>query len=252
MKLGLSLSIIWPLVKRDYALQYAGSFLGILWILLQNTTLILVYAFVFLFLNWKDATNQQEYTNYIFSGLLFWLPLQEFLIRGTGILSDNRQLIKRSNLGMDIFLWIPYLQFLIHIVITAIPIIPMMAYYNQLNWKGLIWSYIWLAFTGLYILMFLSYLSRLNIILKDISPMVRLVSQILFWSLPILYYSQGTLQVIHSWNPLMVPLDVFRSFILLGYEKTANWYTFLPYLIFSILVFWGSRYKFHRVVADHL
>lgn len=116
-----NLPILWVLVRRDYALQFAGSALGISWMLVQNISLILIYTIVFLFIHLKgNPESASDFIGYSFSGLLFWIPLQEYMIRGTSILTENRQLIKRSPLGPEIFLWIPYIQMLIHFTVTAI------------------------------------------------------------------------------------------------------------------------------------
>jgi lipopolysaccharide transport system permease protein len=67
-------SILWALVRRDYALQYAGSFLGISWMFLQNLVLISLYALVFLVLNLKNPSTQEDFTDYLLTGLLFLIP----------------------------------------------------------------------------------------------------------------------------------------------------------------------------------
>lgn len=246
------LSVLWVLVRRDYALQYAGSFLGIAWMIIQNLTMIFIYAFVFLYMNLKNPGTQDDYNGYVFSGLLFWIPLQELFIRGTGILTDNRQLIKRSSLGMDIFLWIPYVQYLIHYFATSIPIGMILYFYSGIDWLGFFMSFIWMGFVGLYVLMLINYLSRLNIILKDISPLVRLLSMILFWTLPILYYPVGILGEINRYNPFHIPLDVFRDLILSGYEMQFSILGIFPFLLAFLFIHYFSRRKFHQVVVDHL
>lgn len=246
------LSVIWVLVRRDYALQYAGSFLGIAWMLLQNLTLIFIYAFVFLYMNFKNTSGRDDYSGYVFSGLLFWIPLQELILRGTGILTDNRQLIKRSSLGMDVFLWIPYVQYLIHYLATSIPIGFILYYYSGLNIGGFLVAYLWIGVVGLYILLLLNYLSRLNIILKDISPLIRLISQVLFWTLPILYYPQGILGKINQYHPFNIPLDVFRRLVLEEYSSPFLFTGFLPFLLVFFFLYYFSKRKFHKVVIDHL
>lgn len=244
--------IIWILVRRDYALQYAGSAFGIAWMFIQNGTLILLYAFVFLYLNLKNPSTQYDYSAYVFSGLLFWIPLQELLLRGTSILTDNRQLIKRSSLGVSVFIWIPYIQYLIHYALTSFMVVIILTIYSKVNWMGLVLSYFWMALVGIYILFLIHYLSRVNILLKDISPLVRLLSQILFWGLPILYYPFGILEKLNQIHPLNYPLDIFRSLLMKNYESHFHFYEFLPFLIFAILVFYFSKTKFQKVVMDHL
>ncbi|MCG6143098.1 ABC transporter permease [Leptospira bandrabouensis] len=245
-------SILWALVRRDYALQYAGSFLGISWMFLQNLVLISLYALVFLVLNLKNPSTQEDFTAYLLTGLLYWIPIQELLVRGTGILTDNRSLLKRSSLGIDLFLWIPYVQFLIHSLVTSIPVFLYLAYSGKLNLSGIFLGYLILIFSGLYLMLLLHYLSRLNILLKDISPLIRLVSQLLFWGIPVLYYPTGYLKEWNRLNPFTIPLDIFRTSVIPGYTPQFDWIQILPFLLFFYLVYLLSKRKFQSVILDHL
>ncbi|XDD49493.1 ABC transporter permease [Leptospira sp. WS92.C1] len=248
-----NLPILWILVRRDYALQFAGSALGISWMLVQNLSLILIYTIVFLFLNIKGNPDlASDFIGYAFSGLLFWVPLQEYMIRGTSILTENRQLIKRSPLGPEIFLWIPFVQMLIHFLVTAVPVVIVLIAFGKLNLR-LFPLTIPVMFGVGYLLSFLQgYLARANVILRDITPLIRLFSQFFFWSLPILYLSTGFLHSINVWNPLNFPLELFRSVLLNDVVSVFHWKEFLPYLILFPVIGVVCRSKFHSVILDHL
>lgn len=249
----LPIRILIILVRRDYALQYAGSALGLTWMFLQNLSLILVYTLVFYFLGIRpNQGDSSEYFAHVLSGLLFWIPLQEFLIRGTGILTDNRQLIKRSPLGPEIFLWIPFVQFLLHWAITAIPIFVFLFWFGKISFGGVLASFVCVVCTGLYLVCIQNYLARINIILRDISPLVRLLTQFLFWGLPILYESKGILGKLNVFNPFFFPLETFRAALLTGYQSKAGFVEFLPFVFLFIGVLILSRAKLNQIVLDHL
>lgn len=248
----VKIKIILILVKRDYAIQFAGSILGILWALIQNLIMIGMYSVIFLVLNIKSSADRADYIPYIFSGLLFWLPLVDFLIRGTGILTENRNLIKRSPLGIQMFLWVPFVQYLIHFFITSVPVFIILYYLSWLSPFFLL-SYFIAALTGLYILLLLNYFSRLNIILKDISPLVRLMSQIIFWGLPILYFpSNNFLNTINDLNPLNYPLNIFRKTVLVDYTGNISALPFIFFLLLFFIIYYFSKTKFNELVTDHL
>ncbi|MBE7412542.1 MAG: ABC transporter permease [Leptospiraceae bacterium] len=245
------LGLTFTLVKRDYALQYAGSFLGVFWMLAQNLSLVVVYTFViFIF---QNSSSNKIYPN-LLCGLLFWLPLQEMFIKGTTILSENRNLIKRSSLGLEIFLNIPFYQMLIHFAITSIPIFILLAYLSVLNVSLFLLSFVYIFSFGKFVQLALSYLARVNIILKDITPIVRLTSIGFFWTLPIMYDSRNSqiLEKINSLNPLNVPLDLFKNIVLENHSLQFNVLGFLPFLIIFLGVQILSKGKFHKIVLDHL
>ncbi len=245
--------ILLVLVRRDYALQYAGSALGLTWMFLQNLSLILVYTVVFYFLGIRSqGADSTEYFSRVLSGLLFWIPLQEYLIRGTGILTDNRHLIKRSPLGPEIFLWIPFIQFLLHWAITSVPIFIFLIWLGKVGPSGFILSFLCIVGTGFYLACLQNYLARINIILRDISPLVRLLTQFLFWSLPIVYESKGTLGKLNVYNPFFFPLELFRSALISGYTSQAGFWEFIPFAGLFLAVLYLSRTKLNQIVLDHL
>ncbi|AOP34945.1 ABC transporter permease [Leptospira tipperaryensis] len=248
-----NLPILWILVRRDYALQFAGSALGISWMLVQNLSIILIYTIVFLFLHLKgNPESAVDFIGYAFSGLLFWVPLQEYMIRGTSILTENRQLIKRSPLGPEIFLWIPFVQMLIHFLVTAVPVLIVLIVFNKLNVVLFPLAILVMFAVGGLLSFIQGYLARANVILRDITPLIRLISQFFFWSLPILYLSSGFLHSINVWNPLNFPLEIFRFVLLNDFVPVFHWKEFLPYLILIPSIGILCRSKFHSVILDHL
>lgn len=246
------LTLLWALVKRDYALQYAGSFLGISWMVLQNLALISVYAVVFLVFSWKREGTESDYIAYLLTGLLFWIPLQELLVRGTGILSDNRSLIKRSNIGPDLFLWIPFVQYLIHSFLTAIPVFFVLLQKGKVSVVSFGIGYLYLVGMGLYLMLLLHYLSRINVLLKDISPLVRLLSSLLFWAVPILYYPSENWKSWNLLNPFTIPLDIFRYVTIPNYEAHFAWSGIWMFFLAFGLVFFLARTKLQKIILDHL
>lgn len=245
------IALTMTLVRRDYALQYAGSFLGIFWMFIQNISFILIYVFVILIFQNKTAT---EFYPNLFSGLLFWLPLQEMFLRGTTILSENRNLIKRSSLGLKIFINIPFYQMMIHYFFISIPVFFVLFFYSALNVSLFSLSFVLMFLCGKYVQLGISYLSKANLILKDISPVVRLTSQVFFWTLPIMYNSHNSeiLSTINLFNPLNIPLDLFRYLVLNDYKIFFDPLTFVPFLLFFLGVFLLSEKKFHKIILDHL
>lgn len=254
MKFRKNLQVLWILVKRDYVLQFAGSLLGVLWMLIQSLSLISIYTFVFFILNRtpNQFNSNLDFTSYIFVGLLFWIPLQEMMIRGVSILTDNRQLIKRSTLGVNFFLWIPFVQMMIHSIVISIPIFLILSIQQNIDYRFFIFSYLIHFFSGLYLMLVLEYLARINILLKDISPIMRLLAQILFWTLPILYFPSDFLKAVNQYNPFIVLLDTFRFVVLKNYSLQFPVYFILPPLTLFAFVFAMTRLKLDEVVMDHL
>lgn len=237
--------ILFVLVKRDYAIQFAGSALGIFWAFIQSIFYIFIYLFVIYFFN-KNLNFKN--ISFLFSGLLFWLPLQEMLVRSTSILSENRNLIKKSNLGMNLFLQIPFCQMLIHFFILSIPVFLILKYFNSLS-NLFFLSYIWIFFVGLNIYFLSNFLSKANVLLKDITPIIRLFSQILFWTLPILINLNSE---IFQYHPFFSFLKIFRILVLKEELISISMISFIYPVLFFYLIYFLSEKKLSKLILDHL
>ncbi len=237
--------ILFVLVRRDYAIQFAGSALGIFWAFIQSIFYIMIYLFISYF--FEHNLDKNKISN-LFSGLLFWLPISEMLIRSTSILSENRNLIKKSNLGMDLFLQIPIFQMMIHFFVLSIPVF-FIFYLNQTLNYYFVFSYIWIFFVGINIYFISHFLAKANVLLKDITPIIRLVAQILFWTLPILIQFKNPIFTIH---PFFYFLKIFRFFVLnTEIFQFQYFYFFIPHVLFYFMYYLSKR-KLSKLILDHL
>jgi lipopolysaccharide transport system permease protein len=242
-------SILITLVKRDYVMQFAGSILGSIWLILQSTILVLLYIFIINGLNISIKNNTGSLP-FVLSGLLFWIPLSEMTQRSTSILTDNRNLIKRSNLKIHYFLAIPLLQMLFHFTLISIPIFSILYFQSLLSPSSFI-VFPYILGLGLISLPLNKFLARSNVILKDISPVVRLLLQIIFWTLPIIYSIPEKFMYILQYHPFLPFLDLFRL-LLLGTPLEINYFYIFVLIIISISFHFLTKLRFNKIISDHL
>jgi lipopolysaccharide transport system permease protein len=246
------IELLFLLVKRDYALQFAGTSLGIAWSFIQSMVICAIYILVLYFGGiLAKSVSEKNSIEYILSGLVFWLPIQDMLLRSVSILSDNRQLIKRSTLGINLFPFIPVIQMFIHLGILFPILIFILILKNSMSIL-FIFSFIIYILTTLFILPYSIYLSRINIFLKDISPLARLILQVSFWTLPILYVPGEKLKAFLEWNPLYYPLELFRYTIIKGYQINFNYSILIAYIAFTLFFYYISKNKLRERILDHL
>jgi lipopolysaccharide transport system permease protein len=245
------LGILAILVKRDYAMQYAGAALGSLWFLIQGILIFFLYIYISDGLSVIRGYSSSKSVEFILSGVLFWIPLQEMIHKSTTVLTENRAIIKRSGVGLNIFYLIPISQMMIHFFILSIPAIIYLLFINGISiYSTLIFP--WIFLTALFIYPFTRYISMANVLLKDISPIVRLLLQFGFWSLPILYQPPIKYQSILVYHPLLPFLEVFRAVLLSNYVPDINYNIFLIYIFLSISFYIVTRLSFEKIVPDHL
>jgi len=245
------LGILTILVKRDYAMQYAGAALGSLWFLIQGVLIFFLYIYISDGLSVFRGYSSTKNVEFILSGVLFWIPIQEMINKSTTVLTENRAIIKRSGVGMNIFYLIPISQMMIHFSILSIPAIIYLILINNISIFSLL-IFPWILLSSLFLYPFTRYISMANVLLKDISPIVRLFLQFGFWSLPILYHPPIQYQSILIYHPLLPFLEIFRSVLLSNYIPDINYYILIIYTFISICFYFITRLSFDKIVPDHL
>ncbi len=252
--------LVLSLVRRDYAVQYAGTVLGVVWVIVQNLFQIGIYYLIFgIVLADRRAglmpMGGQDYLLYLLGGMTLWLPLAEMMVRSGGILSENRVLIRRTSVGADYFVWVPVVQAILHYALLAVPI-ALIGY-----GRGGLSPYFpiaWLA--GLLLLLLAAgwgfILARISLLLKDVSPLAQLLLQVFFWATPIVYpVTDGTFKFF-IWNPFYVLVELHRG-LLFEMPGTRlpdipfwNGLTALVALSIPVYVIGSRRLKW--IVADHI
>ncbi len=91
-------------VTRELRARFHGSALGFFWPLIQPAALFAVYWFLFArLLGMKlelaggdpDATGESGFAVYLFSGIILWSAFAEAVLRATGVVTENGNLIKK-------------------------------------------------------------------------------------------------------------------------------------------------------------
>ncbi len=246
---------ILSLVHRDYAVQFAGTALGLVWLFFQYAFQIAVYFLIFGFVMPAGlrAGGQAnfDYLSFILGGMSFWLPVSDMLVRSCGILSDNSALIRRTGIGLSRFLWVPVFEGAIHYLLLTFFICLIGAWRGTLS----IYAPIGIVF-GLAAIFFLAgwaiIFARISVIVKDISPVVRLLLQIVFWATPIVY-TAGSYAKIFALNPFYAIVSIHRGLLFgIPVEDFSCTNSLSIFLLASIPVFYLSSRRLKALVVDHL
>ncbi len=248
--------LVLSLVRRDYAVQFAGTALGLVWLFVQYAFQIGIFYVVFtVFLSGPRGGEQPasgDYLAFLLCGLSLWLPISEMLVRSGSILSENRALIRRTAVGADLFARVPFVQALLHFALLLILTLPIAGARGALN------VHFYLAVpVGLLTIWFFSgwalVLSRMSVILRDVSPIVRLLLQIVFWCTPFVYAAPPSLLAYFGWNPLFAPLELYRALFLgLPLPELLAWKGSALLVSLSLPLFLLSSLRLGRITADHL
>jgi len=270
------LRLLLALTRRDYVVQFAGAGLGIGWLFIQYLFQIALFFLIFgVVLGGENSSDLgvesrrltgPGFLNYLLAAMTLWLPLSEMVQRSGSILSENRSLIRRTPGALDAMSNVPTVQALFHfsILFLASGIIAIPDFLDAGQSDGIhpdsSVPFVTLPLAYLSGIVFLLlchplslYVQRVSVLLKDLSPILRLLLQVLFWSTPMVYViNRPDILEIMSWNPLFCMVDVQR-FLTYGLPmQSPAMYGIVWLAILSAIAGLLSRFRLREVSADFL
>jgi lipopolysaccharide transport system permease protein len=237
--------------------RYAGSVLGLSWLVVYPILFLGVYALVYLYV-FKvrfGLFNSNEYVVLIFCGLIPFLGFAEGLSLGVGSVTSNASLIKNTLFPIDL---IPVKAVLVtqstQVVGTGLLIVPLILLGKITAW-ALLFPVIWLAQVLLTIgLVWI--LSSLNVILRDLQNMIAVLILMLMMISPIAYTADmvpAALRPYLAINPLYYVVIAYQDCLMLGRFPREG--IFWVLILIACVSFWTGYWFFSRmkrVFADNV
>jgi lipopolysaccharide transport system permease protein len=242
----VQIGLLLALVRRDYKLQYAGSILGTGWLALEYSVQAFVFYVVFTIIFQKAVPPA-----HLLAGMLFWIPLAELFVKTSSSLTRHRNLIRRTTAGARYFSLIPTVQSLIQFLFLLALLAPLFLYWKSSDPLRLFAA----AILGSFFLLLLGFPARIlawqSLILRDLGPLLRLLFQALFWTLPVVYTIPDRFAGALSWHPFAWMLSVVQ-FLLAGSALVPDWRPACLYLILFGLAHAIARRSLFSIARDEL
>lgn len=205
---------------REIQGRYRGSYLGIAWALVTPLLMLLVYTFVFhtiLKLQWDDG--QASFVGYaapVFSGIVAFGVFSESVTRAPLLIVQNPNYVKKVVFPLQILPASLVVAAVVHSLLSLIVLV----LFVLLGGLTLHWSllYLPLAYAPLVLLTLgCSWLlAALGVFLRDVSNLVTVIMQLLFFLTPIMYSGKkltGPERTLMNLNPLAVIVINFRRVV---------------------------------------
>lgn len=174
------------LVKTDFKLRYQGSFLGVLWSVLKPLMLFAVMYVVFVkFLRFTDGTP--TYPMVLLLGISLWGFFSEATSVGMNSIVARGDLLRKINFPKHIVILSSMSSAMISLSINLLVVL-LFAVLTGVNFT---WSVLWLPLNILQLFLlafgFSLILATMYVKFRDIGHIWDVISQILFYSIPIIY-----------------------------------------------------------------
>lgn len=231
--------------------RFAGSMLGLVWLVLGPAILLALYAVIYLiiFRVRPVGMDPPTYVLYIFAGLVPMLGFSQGLMQGTVSLAGNRELLLNTVFPPEL---VPFRETAIATVSLTIGLAITAAFAFVLG--KIAWTWLLVPIFLTLMLMLLAgvcwVLSLLNLIFKDIQQILTYVTIVLLVASPIAYTPDmlpAQLRLLLFVNPLAYFVVAFQALIVLG--ELPAWSIMVGCLCFACGSFLLGAWVFTRAKA---
>lgn len=241
--------LIWKLAKNDFNTRYAGSYMGMVWAMVQPVVTVVLYYFVFEVVFQNKSTLlasgiKASYVLWLTAGLVPWFYFSEAIVQGTQALLEYNYLVKKVVFKISI---LPIIKIIgatfIHIFFVLIMILLYFAYGYKPDLYLIQIPYY--SFCMFIFVLALSYAScAIVVFFRDLTQIINILLQVGMWATPILWDISmlkdewEPFRIIFKINPVYYVVNGYRSAL---FEKTWFWQDFYSTMYFWIVtaVFFG-------------
>jgi len=250
-KLKTFFGLSWQLAKADFKLRNEGSYLGILWYLLNP---LLMFGLLFLIFSTRVGQNIPYYPLYLLLGIIIFNFFQKTTLDSTNAIIRNRSIIKSINFPRTSLVFSIVLKFLFSHVFEIF-ILFIFCILLKIPILGLGFYPLILIFFALFIYGACLFFSSLAVYFIDLENIWIFVSLLIWLGTPIFYAieNQSRLFTLNLFNPLYYFITISRDVVI--YNKMPElWMVFgmlgytLLALIIGFIVFGKLKNKFAELI----
>jgi ABC-type polysaccharide/polyol phosphate export permease len=202
--------LIWALALKELKIRYKRSVLGFLWALLNPLLYMLVLTFVF---SQLMAASVVHYGVFVLCAILPWTFFSQSLSYAAESIVGNADLIKKVRVAKLVFPVAAVVSNMINFLLSLIPLaLIVLAMGHPFYWTWLYLPVPLLALT-IFTLGATFFFAAANVYYRDISHILQIVLQVVFYVTPILYSQQmfpEKYRFVLKLNPMSYIINGFR------------------------------------------
>jgi ABC-2 type transport system permease protein len=256
--------VVGLLVRRDLKVKYQQSVLGYAWTMLEPLALTLVYFFVFGVVLKADRGMPAEslehggYILFLVAGILPWTIFGAILSEAPRAMITHSKLITTMKVPREIFpMATVSTKFVEYLLTWPVLLIFVFAMGGRFSWEGMfLWLPLAIVLTFSFGLGVTLFLSAVNVLLRDVERLTRILTRILFYGSAILFPAAmvldsgapGWAKTLYELNPLMGIFQMHRTVWFAGFEElTPSPLALTSAVVGSILMLVIGYWTFRRL-----
>jgi len=228
--------------KTGFKLRNEGSYLGILWYLLEP---ILFLAVLLILRKVTSPGNIIHYPVYLFLGLIMYNFFMNVTANSTNIIQSKSKFIKNMALPREPIVLSTSFQFAFSHIFELIILIGFMVFYRIPLYNILFYPLVFLFFF-LFTLGMSFILATIGVFINDLKNIWAVFSRILWFATPIFYSINlnGPISAINYINPLTHFLNISRELII--YNRIPSLRGSVLLILISFAIFFIGIWLFNK------
>lgn len=253
-------NLLSELTKKNVKLKYRNSWLGILWSFIQPLLNMIVLAVVFGGIFGKKSDEIVCYPIYLFTGRLLFSFFTTSTKQAMTSFRRNQAIIKKVYVPKYMYPLSSILSNFVTFAISLLCLVCVWLFFRLTGFSGgsqlrITWHAVLFWVPMLILLIFSTgiglILSVISVYFRDVEYIWDVVTQLLFYMVPILYH----LNTIKGWkvwvikiNPLYSIIELFRHCVLYG--QLMSWKLLVYATVVSLIVLMIGIFFFDRKSDD--
>jgi lipopolysaccharide transport system permease protein len=245
---------IFASVRREFAVRYRGTQLGIFWPIVHPLALILIYTLIFSEVMRPRLPGHESrfaYSIYLTAGFVAWSLFGDLLGRSVGIFVHNSELLKKVSVHKLAFPAIAFISALIQSGILLAGFFVFLAVTGNLPGAPLLAVIPVLAVASLLAMGLGLFLATINVFYRDVEQSTGLVLQFWFWITPVVYPAAAlpeSLQEVLAWNPMWPVVRAMQDIFV--ENRFPQWASLAYPLALAVLLALLARTTFGRLANE--
>ncbi|GAA3760257.1 ABC-2 type transport system permease protein [Spinactinospora alkalitolerans] len=200
------------LVRRDLKVKYQQSVLGYAWSMLEPLAMAGIYYFVFgvLFSGRAAPENADQYGGYalfLISGLLPWMWFSTAMSEASRALITHSKLITTMKVPREIFPFAVVSGKFVDYLFTWPVLIAFVVLLQGKVGLNLLWAPLAMVCQFAFLLGLTMLLASVNVLLRDVERMIRILNRVLFYATPIIYPLIRVQEALPAWAMTIYELN---------------------------------------------
>jgi lipopolysaccharide transport system permease protein len=244
--------LIIQMTRREIAIRYRGSWIGLAWSFVNPALMLLVYTFVFSVVfkaRWGIDPNESrvDFAIILFAGMIVFGLFGDMLNRAPGLIISNINYVKKVVFPLEILPWVSLGSMLFHSIISLIVLL-----LTQLFIKGnLPWTLVFfplvLAPLILASLGIAWFLASIGVFVRDIGHITGVITTVLMFTSAVFYPIENLPEAYQPWlrlNPLVLIITESRKVLVFGNQP--DWLVLGLTLILGFMIASGGFWWFQK------